>query len=65
MGAPEDVGAVAAWGGIGDGTLGGSAAGVFCQLSHPTIYGLGAVAEVGVVGVHHPKMQVQVPLGVL
>ena len=51
VGAPEDVGvdAGAIWGGIGDGTLGGGAAGGIWRLQHPTIYGL---VEEGVVGVH-------------
>ena len=54
MGAPEDAGvdAGATWGGIGDGTLGGGAAGGILAPPAPHFYGLVEMVEEGVVGVH-------------
>ena len=53
MGAPEDAGvdAGATWGGIGDGTLGGGAAGGILAPPAPHFYGLVEMVEEGVVGV--------------
>ena len=54
MGAPEDAGvdAGATWGGIGDGTLGGGAAGGILAPPAPHFYGLVEMVEEGGVGVH-------------